>query len=349
MGYRIILLEMKEAPDSRIVSLLRQLASYTRHQGASVHSKRPKRFPGTWDITVEGNSSFLNELTTEIASILPVIANDIDPHHKEVMDVATDIISQLADQIVDWNSVPTVLPDRAGRELGQRISGESSFVQIKEELRIHKTRIKGNLSKYRSAKGPTAWHQRDTLRLPIRIDSLALLSTARRLRRIASDLAKRVPNDHLDAAINNFDQATPNLILLRNIAEHIDEYSIGRGKRDTRNTEPAEVFYIAIEDEDVSITARSQTLKMLAAHEACLSLINCLSAFKDHYALFHLLPMFADFDFGTYDGQRFVPVARDSETVEQSQQRALMNEARSKMQSEFKLPEEWCPECGRQL
>lgn len=265
------------------------------------------------------------------------------------MHTATDITSQLVDQIVDWSTVPTVLPDRPGRELGQRISGESSFVQLKDELRIHETRIKGHLSKYRNAKGATAWHQRDTLRLPIRVDSLALLSTARRLRRIASDLLKRVPNGHLDSAINNFDRATPNLILLRDIAEHIDEYSIGRGRRDTRDLEPAEVFHVAIEDEDVSITARGQTLKLLGAYEACLSLINCLSAFKDHYALFHLLPMFADFDFGTYDGQRFVPVARDSETVEQSQQRVLINEARSRMQSEFRLPEERCSECDSQL
>jgi hypothetical protein len=320
MGYRIILLEMEGRPDSQLVSFLQQFIAYTRSQGAGVHSKRPKEFPGTWDITVEGNSSFLNELTTGISAMLTVIAADIDPQNAEITYVASEITSQLVSQIVDWSSAPTVLPDRPGRELGQRISGESSFLQLKDELIIHKTRIKDHLSRHHKAKGATAWRQRDALQLPTRIDSLALLSTARRLRRIAIDLLKRVPNDHLDAAIGRFDQATPNLILLRDIAEHIDEYSIGRGRRDTGNVEPAEVFYITLEEDDVSITARGQTLKVLAAFESCVSLINCLSAFSDHYAIFYLMPLVADFDFGTYDGQRFVPVARESETVEQAEQ-----------------------------
>jgi hypothetical protein len=83
MGYRIILLEMEEKPDPRLVSFLGQFISYTRRQRASVHSKRPKKFPGIWDITIEGNSSFLNELTTELAVMLAVIATDIDPQNKK--------------------------------------------------------------------------------------------------------------------------------------------------------------------------------------------------------------------------------------------------------------------------
>jgi hypothetical protein len=347
MGYRIILLEMEEKPDPQLISFLRQFISFTRFRGADVHSKKPKEFPGAWDITIEGNSSFLNGLTDELAAMLVVIAADVNPQHAEIVSTATDIAAQLSEQLVDWSATPTVLPARPGRELERRFYGESSFVQLKDELRIHTVRIKSQLAKYRSAKGPTAWRQRHALQLPVRVDSPALLSAARRLRRIASDLLQRSPNNHLDAAITRFDQAAPNLILLRDIAEHMDEYSIGRGRRDIGNAEPSEVFSIVIEHDDVSIAARGQTLKVLATYEACLSLVNCLSEFSDHYALFYLMPIIADFDFGTFDGQRFVPVARDSETAEQSRQRALINQSR--MQSNFKLPDKQCPECGEQL
>jgi hypothetical protein len=349
MGYRIILLEVGEKPDPQLISFLRQFISFTRYQGASVYAKKPKDFPGTWDITIDGNSSFLNELTSELAAVLVLIAADISPQNADLMRTAAEITSQLRDQLVDWSTTPTVLPARPGRELSQRFYGESSFVQLKDELLIHEKRIKGHLAKYHGAKGPTAWRQRHALGLPIRVDSLALLSTARRLRRIASDLLQRLPNDHLDAAITRFDQTAPNLIVLRDIAEHIDEYSIGRGRRDVGNAEPAEVFSISIENYDVSISAREQTLKVLATYQACLSLIDCLSEFSDHYALFHLIPIVADFDFGAYDGQRLLPVARDSETVEQSQQRALIEEHRIRMQANFKLPDERCSECGEQL
>ena len=65
---------------------------------------------------VEGNSSFLNELTTDISAMLTVIAADIGPENAEITYVASEITSQLVSQIVDWSSTPTVLADRSGRD-----------------------------------------------------------------------------------------------------------------------------------------------------------------------------------------------------------------------------------------
>src|SRR5581483_10125739 len=160
---------------------------------------------------------------------------------------------------------------------------------------------------------------------------------------------KDYPSRHLEKAISRFTLKVPGLVTLRDVAEHIDEYSIGCGRRDLRGTEPGEVFSIAIGLRDIEISARGQLLEALATHKACLALINCLGSDSDHRAIFHLIPVIADFDFMTYDGRRFVPVARDSETDEQSKERALLNGHMHRIQSRLRLPNERCPECNEWL
>jgi hypothetical protein len=353
MGYRIIAIEMPAEPVSQIVTFLRQFAAFAKFQGLDVFVQKPKEYPGIWDLTIEGNSSYLDEFTPEIirmaAVIAAVIAADIDPDSEDLKGTVTAIASQLSEQVVAWRDVPAITPARRGRELAQRLSGESSITQLKDELRIHETRIRRQLTRYRNVSGPTAWRQRHKLSLLLRVDCLALVGVARRLRRIASDLHRRLPSNHLYKAISRFDQKTSGLIALRDIAEHIDEYSIGHGKRDDTDTEPGEVFSVIIQNRDITITARGQALSILATHKACLSLINCLASVSDYRAFIHLIPVIVDFDFMTHNGQHFELVARGNETAEQSKERAILTEHTRRIQSKLRLPDKRCPECNEWL
>jgi len=156
-----------------------------------------------------------------------------------------------------------------------------------------------------------------------------------------------LPSDHLDRAISRFDLKTPGLITLRDIAEHIDEYSVGHGRRDVTNAEPGDVFSVTIQNHDVAITSRSKTLSVLATYDACLSLINCLANFSDERAFIYLAPVIGDFDFMTYNGQNFELVARENETAEQAEARAILIEhTRHILPKLLALPAKRCSECN---
>lgn len=62
------------------------------------------------------------------------------------------------------------------------------------------------------------------------IDLQFFIVALRRLRR-GAELALRVPHQRsaVQEAIKAFDQAVPNLLLLRNVGEHIDDYAVGEG------------------------------------------------------------------------------------------------------------------------
>lgn len=62
------------------------------------------------------------------------------------------------------------------------------------------------------------------------IDLQFFIVALRRLRR-AAELALRVPDQRpaIQQAIRAFDEALPDLPLLRNVGEHIDEYAVGEG------------------------------------------------------------------------------------------------------------------------
>ncbi len=347
MGYRIIAFEMPVEPVNQIVVFLKQLVAFARFQALDVSVKKPKAYPGIWELTIEGNGAYLDEFTPEFINMAAVIAADIDPGSEDLRRAVASIASELNEQIADWSSVHTIAPARQGRELEQRLSGESSFMQLKNELSIHEARIRKQLTRYYRVTGPTAWRQRSKLSSLLRIDCLALVAAARRLHRIASDLHRRLPSDHIGRAISRFDRMTPGLITLRDIAEHIDEYSIGHGKRDVTNTQPGEVFSVVIQNQDVVISARSETLSVLATCEACLSLINCLTNYSNNRAFIHLAPVIGDFDFVTYDGQRSELVARENETVEQVEARTkLIEHTRHILPKLLELPVKHCSECN---
>jgi hypothetical protein len=215
------------------------------------------------------------------------------------------------------------------------------------ELGIHAKRIRGELAKYQKATGPRAWRRRHDLALMLRIDGLSLIVAARRLRRIADDVRRHLPGSHLTKALSRFDQKAPHLVDLRNIAEHIDEYSIGHGRHDASGLEPGDVFKLEVNAERLILTARQRTVDVLTIYEACQSLIECLILAINHHMITHLFPPIADFDFVAY-------TEAGTQTIARSDESAAHAEARSQLASVMsrtirKLPAGRCPECNHWL
>ena len=160
MGYRVIRLELATAPTDLDLLLLRQVVAFARFNNAAAFLTVPKRYPAVLEVTIEGNSSFLNDFTPYLNDSVARIATDINPNNDSLQSIAVAIASQLNEQIVDWSDVPTIVLARRGRELNERITGDSSFRQIGAELDIHAKRIRSELAKYRKAIGPKAWRRR---------------------------------------------------------------------------------------------------------------------------------------------------------------------------------------------
>jgi hypothetical protein len=347
MGYRVIRLELVTAPTDLDLLLLRQVVAFARFNKAAAFLTVPKRYPAVLEVTIEGNSSFLNDFTPYLNDSIARIATDIDPNNESLQSIAVAIASQLNKQIVDWSDVPTMVLARRGRELGERITGDSSFRQIGAELDIHAKRIRSELAKYQKATGPKAWRRRHDLALMIRLDSLSLIVAARRLRRITDDIRRHLPGSHLSKALGRFDQKVPYLVDLRNIAEHIDEYSIGRGRHDASGLEPGDVFELEVSGEHVTITARQRTVDVLYVYEACKSLIECLIAAIHRHIIAHLFPPIADFDFVAYTETGTQIIARSDESAEHAKARSQLASA---IKSTLKKPPaERCPECNHWL
>jgi hypothetical protein len=348
MGYRVIHLELATPPTDLDLSLLREVVAFARFNKAAAFMVLPKRYPAALEVTIEGNSSFLNHFTPYLNDSIARIAADIDPNNESLKSIASAIASQLNEQIVDWSDVPTITLARHGRELEGRITGDSSFEQIGDELEIHAKRIESELAKYRKATGPKAWRRRHDLDVVIRIDSLALIVAARRLRRIADDIRKRLPGSHLSKALGRFDRNVPHLVDLRDIAEHIDEYGIGRGRRDhPSGLEPADVFELQVNGDHVTITARQRTVDVLFAYKNCKSLIECLIAAIDRHMLTYLFPPIADFDFIAYTKTGTQIVGRTDESAEHAEARSQITAVINRTFK--KVPAERCPECNNWL
>jgi hypothetical protein len=289
---------------------------------------------------------FLNELTPDLIDMAARIARDIDPQDENLDRIISSISAQLTEQIVDWSDVPTLTSARGGRELQERLDGDASFRRIKEELDVYNDRIEFEIGEYFLIKGASAWRRRNELALMLRIDSLALVAGARRLRRIADDVRRRMPGPHLNAAIGVFDSETPSLVALRDMAEHIDQYSIGRGRKDVNLLEPGDVFKVSIDPTEVSIRARSQDIQIRKTYRTCAELIQCLANASDHHSLFYLMPPLADYDFmiHTKDGLRIV--SRADETADHARERELMASALAKASINAQLPRKRCSHCN---
>jgi hypothetical protein len=148
-------------------------------------------------------------------------------------------------------------------------------------------------------------------------------------------------------ALDRFDQKALHLVDLRNIAEHIDEYSIGRGRHDVSGLEPGDIFELEVNGEHVTITARQRTVDVLSVYEACKSLIECLIAAIHRHMITHLFPPIAGFDFVAYTETGTQIIARSDESAEHVEARSQLASA---MNRTFRNPSaERCPECNHWL
>src|SRR5712691_4366978 len=223
MGYRIVRIEMVAEPTQSEADLLEEVIAYAEFRNVTMYVDEPDEYPGVWDITLDGNSSFLSGITPDLIDMAARIACDIDPQDENLKRITSLISAQLTEQIGDWSGIPILTSARSGRELQERLDGEASFRRMKEELDIHHNRIESEVDEYFLIRGAAAWRRRNELALMLRVDGLALVAGARRLRRIADDVRRRMPGAHLNAAIGVFDVETPGLVALRDMAEHIDQ------------------------------------------------------------------------------------------------------------------------------
>lgn len=346
MGYRIVRLKLFQSLTSSERALLDQVVAVATFQGLETFVEEPNDYPGEWELTIEGNSVYLNACTPIITDLIVQIASDIDPSDARLDCFAQSICMQLREQIVDWSEVDGIIVARPGRELEQRLVGEASFVGISAELTIHAARIREQLESYHSATGPEAWLRRHELVQRLRVDGIALIAAARRLRRIANDVRARLGTAHLDAALNDFDRKVAGLVALRDMAEHIDEYNIGRGRKDPVELEPGDVLELSVKRNDVEFTARGTTLRVLSIEQACTAMTACFEATAEHQAIVNLFPPLAEFQF-TKDsgaGHEFVPISEESE-----EHSAFRSAVRETFGQAFALLAGQCETCRRPL
>lgn len=327
MGYRIISLIASDASRVEAAALIEEFIAFAESRGVSAHSDLcvDEDLP-VIEVSLDANSSMLNGITPFLVETARQIACDIDPTSPLLERIVTAIGLQLVNQIVDWSSVPNITSNRPGREFLERITGDSGYAELTAELLVHKERVSRQLAILLKVNGRDAWRKRDESRHLLRIDGLALLGCVRRLKRVADDIALRIPGDHLTNAIAKFEQRTEGLVAVRDIAEHIDEYGIGVGRLDKSRSEPGQVFEIEIANSVATIGARGNKVNLLAVSEVALSLGECLRVATDHYFIYMSMPPFADFDFVVEEdkgSQRLVK--REGESPEMSSFRDAMN------------------------
>lgn len=345
MGFRIIELDV---PDDRpTILLLEQLSAFAESRGMEAYVELPEPRSSGFELTLQGNSSYLNRMTPCVVHAALQIARDIDPDSAALQGIASEIGLQLEEQIVDWSDTQTITTARIGRELTARLDGDSGHPQLLEEVTLHLDRVAGSLAAHAGLSGPRAWRDRDRLDLLLRVDGLALIAAVRRFQRVAEDLSARLGGAHLVAALATFRSITNGIVRIRDVAEHIDEYGIGAGRTDRPAVEPGQAIEIVIEENELWISARSARIGALGVGEATKSLARCIAAATDHHAVFHYMPGFADFDFVRYDeaGDTSI-VTRDEEDENMRQARAMMEKAFDRSVRPAPSP---CANCGLDL
>lgn len=302
--------------------------------------------------TLDANSMWLNEFTDVFVDGCQEIAADIDPDDAELNRIVETIRSQLSAQLVPVSGDGVVTIARPGREGLQRIEGEASFLVLIDELEVHTERVRNNLTQLLSVSGVDSWRQRIHLRWMAAIDAGALIRSARRLERVAQQMRCLIPGEHLDLVHASFIGDTKGLIDLRDIAEHVDEYAIGRGRRDPPGEQPGAVFEYSITNEDIIVSARDHSLSVLHIAERSFRLGRCLKAASDHHPFHVLFPNGLDMDFmeeGSDGGMAYVE--REAETAEQREARAVWESVRNAPSASGtqETEDHVCPECGRAL
>ncbi|WP_327034283.1 hypothetical protein [Micromonospora ureilytica] len=280
MGWRTVQFRTTDPPRREVLSWVREFAAYTKWCGAHPEVERgAENGEVLFDITIHGNSGFLTASTDDFADIAARIAIDIAPHDSELMLIAVDAGNQLRDQkIVNEPGQIVFLPTRASREGFERLSGEASMDALLQELAVHERRLLKDLKDFNDATGPRAWAKRFRVQFIARVDALAVINCARRMERIARDLQRRLNgNMHINAALQTFRQRTSHVTDLRNISEHLDEHVVGAGQIDgAEHREPGEVFEIRMDREDVVLSARSRSARILSVASAVKDLCQCV-------------------------------------------------------------------------
>ncbi|QYG91775.1 hypothetical protein HC251_04525 [Iamia sp. SCSIO 61187] len=346
MGWRTIELELAEQPTPPMCELLGQIVAVAEHFGVAGALHAPPEFPGVWELTLDANSSYLNGITPPMCDVLEDVANDIDPADPFLRDTAATIRTQLESQLVDNRNDPPLRLARAGQDFHVRATGDASPAFHLTELAIHEGRLLVGIEQFAGASGARAWHRRYELEAQLRIDGLALVGAARRLRRTADHLATEIPGAHLEAAKTRFDAAVPDLVHLRDCFEHIDEYAVGAGRRDPPGSPAGTVLELDIcrDDGSLHLSARGRNINPLDVASAARTMVACLQAAIDHHAIFRILPGFADFEFvDTVDGmERAIPV--EDEDPERQRIRSMLNSMK-----QTAVPAAACPHCGLPL
>jgi hypothetical protein len=343
VGNRIVELEFETRPSTEEEAFLREVAAFAEFHGVGAITTPPRSYPGLWELVLDANSSYLNDFTPYFIESMREIAMDINPDSPGLVALVNYVSGALEHQVVAWSGRDGITFARPLRELEQRVAGEGSYSLLDGELDLHEHRLRDGLAEYDSLTGPSAWRHRHDLRLAMRVDALALTGAARRLRRIAGDLAQRIPGAHIRTALETFDRAAPDLVHLRDIAEHIDEYSVGRGRIDKVELEPGDVFEMTVAKGDLILAARGRQVSITKLRRACAILAACLSNAAHHQLTWGMVA-WRDFDFvtETEEGPRFVP--RQEETHEQAELRAALSQRPAPV-----IPETRCDGCGNIL
>lgn len=344
MGFRVLRLTREDLNTKTVACFVEQLIQFSTFHGIDAVLDETDGDYDVVEITLSANSGYLNDLTDLLADSFGRIARDIDSLDECLLRVAQEIADQLRDQLVGPHGVDAIVPARSGREFGARIEGDGSIELLGWELDLQEQRVRAEAARYRSASGPSAWRVRHQCLMTMRLDSLAVVSTARRVRRVLVDLKSRISAAHLEKSLARFDAAAPHVVELRDIAEHLDEYAIGRGRQDSSDAEPGTVFDLTVDSYGVQLCARNYSIGVRELVEGSRALLACMKASADHLYLDMLLPGIADFEFAREEATGIELVSRCDESAEHAQFRAACASLRKAQR-----PRRLCEQCAEAL
>lgn len=348
VGWRTVSAEFAVEPSGGVLAWIEQFCACADWYGTNA-TLETRNEDGNFviEITLDGNSGHLNNLTPVLCDAAAAIANDIAPEDVELAQLAAQAVEQLRQQLVHHDPDRIAVFSRPGREASERLAGESSPPALMAELDLHYQRLLEDLTALADAQGPTAWRQRLDMAFRSRVDALAVINVARRLERIVADIPDRLDDAHLTGALQRFENSVGAVPDLRNIAEHIDEYSVGRGRLDTgRVLEPGEVIELETFPSDVWISARGRTVKVNEVKFSCEQLAACANATTSVRFFDLYFPDGLDFDFLVEDSDGITRVATDL-TEEQRAIKQMLRDPPRRPPPD--TDRGLCPRCGMAL
>jgi len=295
-----------------------------------------------YEIHLDGNSSYLNDMTEVLCATVTEIAGDCC-ESAFMLHIASTIGEQLREQMVDWSGVEGITPGRTSRETFERMHGEFSPDDLLQQVHISASRVAELCTRYAACAGLTAWYDRRALQTPARIDALALISAGRRFLRSVHDLAERLGDDHLRRVMSNLNMLVADLRTIRDVSEHLDEYSMGRGWRDSATTEPGPVVTVSLGPSGIIVGARGATVALREVAEKCDETMACV-----HASIEHKMPqlwvraLIEDVQFTTPNGDLIALSAEDSHHAE-------VRHALAQPRRQLALTPTRCTKCGEMI